>query len=180
VIIVVTGTPGTGKSTVAKTLASRYGLRYVNVSEFAISHKLYTEYDEETRSYVIDEEKLSEELEKFIGKEGAVVETIYPSLVRSADRVLVLRRNPKDLWEELERRGWPIRKVAENVEAELLGVVSQEAKENFSDVCEIDVTDKSVDQVIELFETRKCESVDWMNEPGIEDVLERIYRALNS
>ncbi|MGC9105515.1 MAG: adenylate kinase family protein [Thermoprotei archaeon] len=179
-IIVVTGTPGTGKSTVAKALSNRYKLRYVNVSEFAISNKLYTEYDEETRSYVIDEEKLSEELARFIGKEGAVVETIYPSLLTSADRVLVLRRNPKELWEELEKRGWPIKKVAENVEAELLGVVSQEARESFDDVCEINVTGKSVDQVIELFETRKCESIDWMNEPGIEDVLGRIYRALNS
>lgn len=57
--IVITGTPGTGKSTHAQLLvdASPVSLRHLNVSEIAKEKKLYENYDEEWQTYIVDEDK---------------------------------------------------------------------------------------------------------------------------
>jgi adenylate kinase len=59
-VIVVTGTPGTGKSTLAQMLASEspVDLKHVNVGELVKEKKLYEEYDDEWQSYTVDEDKV--------------------------------------------------------------------------------------------------------------------------
>jgi adenylate kinase len=60
-VIVITGTPGTGKSTHAELLAheSPVPLIHINVSELVKEKNLYEEYDEEWESYNVDEDKVS-------------------------------------------------------------------------------------------------------------------------
>lgn len=60
-VIVITGTPGTGKSTHAELLAqeSPIPFTHINVSEFVKEKTLYEEYDEEWQSYTVDEDKVS-------------------------------------------------------------------------------------------------------------------------
>jgi adenylate kinase len=59
-VIVVTGTPGTGKSTLAQMLASESPvvLKHINVGEFVKEKKFYEEYDDEWQSYTVDEDKV--------------------------------------------------------------------------------------------------------------------------
>lgn len=59
-VIVVTGTPGTGKSTLAQMLASESPivLRHINVGELVKEKKLYEEYDDDWQSYTVDEDKV--------------------------------------------------------------------------------------------------------------------------
>lgn len=59
-VIVITGTPGTGKSTHAQLLAneSPVPLRHINVGELAKEKGLYEGYDEEWQSHTIDEDKV--------------------------------------------------------------------------------------------------------------------------
>jgi len=56
--------------------------------------------------------------------------------------------------------------------------VSQEARESFGEVCEIDVTGKSVEEVVELFEKGVCKNVDWLSDRDVVEVLELIQRSL--
>ena len=60
-VIVITGTPGTGKSTHAELLVreSPLPLRHVNVSEFVKEKGLYENFDAEWDSYIVDEDKAS-------------------------------------------------------------------------------------------------------------------------
>lgn len=57
--IVVTGTPGTGKSTHAQLLvdSSPVPLRHLNVAEIVKEKKLYENYDQEWQTYIVDEDK---------------------------------------------------------------------------------------------------------------------------
>lgn len=58
-VIVITGTPGTGKSTHAELLVqeSPVPLRHINVSEFVKEKELYENLDAEWDSYIVDEDK---------------------------------------------------------------------------------------------------------------------------
>ncbi|MEM0200701.1 MAG: adenylate kinase family protein [Saccharolobus sp.] len=180
-ILIVTGTPGVGKTLVAKELAKKYNLVYFHLSEFVISNKLYTDYDEESQSYILDEEKVKEELKKIIS-DNIVIETIYPSLIPKGDSVIVLRKSPLKLYEELKKRGWPELKVSENVEAEILGVVSQEARDTFNDkVCEIDTTELTLDQIITKILNKECDGIiDWLSYEENQKLLESLDNIISS
>lgn len=59
--IVITGTPGTGKSTTAELVASsstNVPMRHMNVSELVKQHGLHERFDEDWNSYVVDEDKV--------------------------------------------------------------------------------------------------------------------------
>lgn len=58
--IVVTGTPGTGKTTTAQALAEASGvsLQHINVVELVKRKELHDGFDQEWQSYVVDEDKV--------------------------------------------------------------------------------------------------------------------------
>ena len=59
-VIVITGTPGTGKSTHAQVLAneSPVPLKHINVGDLVKEKNLYEEYDTDWESYTVDEDKV--------------------------------------------------------------------------------------------------------------------------
>ena len=56
--ILVTGTPGTGKTVTASELSKRTGLRYVNIGDLAKENDLYEGWDEEYQCHVLDEDRV--------------------------------------------------------------------------------------------------------------------------
>lgn len=74
--IVITGTPGTGKSTHSSLLASTYSppssssshpLRQIDVGVLVKKEGFYTEYLEEWQSYEVNEDQLLDHLEPLTG-----------------------------------------------------------------------------------------------------------------
>jgi len=133
-VVVISGTPGVGKTVVALKIAKLLEGIYLNLSEFVINNKLYIYYDEETSSYVIDEVKLKNALNEFIISNCSrfiVIDSHYGEVVddRFINKIIVLRLNPKELYNRLVSRGWTGRKLRDNVEAELLGVSTMNALE---------------------------------------------------
>ena len=57
--ILITGTPGTGKSLLGKELCERVGLLFVNVGDFAKSEELYEGWDDELQCHILDEDRVS-------------------------------------------------------------------------------------------------------------------------
>lgn len=175
--IVITGTPGVGKTVVAKLLSSKLSYQYFHVSSFIIQNNLYSSYDPLRQTYNIDEDKVVKEINKFLQeKNNIVIETIYPSLIDYADKVIVLRRNPLSLFQELKSRGWNDIKVAENVESEALGVVLQEAIDWFGNPCQIDTTNRKVEEVVNMILDEKCENIDWLSDKKVQDLLFKLDR----
>lgn len=59
-VIVITGTPGTGKTTHAQLLVeqSPVPLQHINVSELIKEKMLHDGFDEEWQTYIVDEDKV--------------------------------------------------------------------------------------------------------------------------
>ena len=87
------GTPGTGKSTLSAELATRTGLRYVNVGELAKAEQLFDGHDEQRDCPILDEDRVVDEMEPLMLDGGCIVDyhgcDFFPQ--RWFDLVLVLR-----------------------------------------------------------------------------------------
>ncbi len=134
----LTGTPGTGKSTVAGLLRERF--RVFSVRELAEKHGCGEMSGEEM---AIDTDCLNEKL-RGIGDciiEGHLSHHLEP------DIIIILRCHPEILRKRLEKRGYPEGKLLENLEAEAVDVILEEALETGKPVYEIDTTEKSPEEV---------------------------------
>jgi len=176
-VIVISGTPGVGKTSVAKALAERLNGVYVNLSELVLKNKLYVEYDYERKSYIIDEEKVQKEIMRISEKNNdryVIIDSHYGELAPKeiVIKAFIIRYNPLMLARRLKLRGWDEEKIKENVQAEILGVCTINALKEYGAeyVYEIDGTNKSVDEIlkeiIEVLSSRRkvrMEFIDWLS-----------------
>mmetsp|Transcript_32155 Transcript_32155/g.49827 ORF Transcript_32155/g.49827 Transcript_32155/m.49827 type:complete len:189 (-) Transcript_32155:50-616(-) len=137
--ILITGTPGVGKTSTASLLAERTGLKHVNVGEIIKQYRCYEGRDEELDTNVLDEDKLLDQLEVILDKaaedgDGIVADfhvcEIFPE--RWFDLVLVLRTKTEVLFDRLTARAYPEKKRSENMEAEIMQVILDQARESYS------------------------------------------------
>lgn len=182
VIIVITGTPGTGKTSVARKLARAINGIHIDVSRFVIDNKLYEDYDDKRMSYIIDEKRVVNRLTEIMASSDkpVIIDIHYPEILppEMVDYVFVLRTHPEELYRRLKTRNWPPHKVKENVMAEILGVVAQNIIEHYNrdKIYEIDTTNKTVDEVVEeiidiIKESKSIgqrEHIDWLEKIPVE------------
>ncbi len=136
VLIALTGTPGTGKSSVAVVLEAR-GYYVLSLDRFAEERKLIAGFDAARGTKEVDVEALDREV-RVPAKLGFLVGHYSHRL--SVDMAVVLRCHPRALRERLKARGWPDAKVRENVEAEAIDAITQEAAARLTQVYEVDTT----------------------------------------
>lgn len=182
-VIAISGTPGAGKSTVAKMVSRILNAEVIDLSELVIKRHLYSDYDEMRKSYIVDEALVKRELRTLVsrcddGREYLVVEGHYAEIVDEKDLeiLVVLRIDPRELVKRLCMRGWGLEKSLENGEAEYLGICLSNALEEHprEKVCEIDVTGEDPEliarRIVDLVKGgEKCELyIDWTTsiDPG--------------
>jgi adenylate kinase len=56
--VLVTGTPGTGKTTTCEMVARATGLRHVNVGDWVKQQELHSGWDDEFQAFIVDEDKV--------------------------------------------------------------------------------------------------------------------------
>ena len=134
--ILITGTPGTGKTCTSELLAEATGFKHINVGTLIKEKAYYGGKDEMFNSYILDEEsedKLLDEMEILLENGGCVVDfhscALFPR--RWFDIVFVLRTETRVLYDRLKKRGYNDRKVSENMECEIMQVVLDEAMESY-------------------------------------------------
>ena len=167
-LVAITGTPGTGKASAGAVLARR-GYAVVNLDEVARKEGLIVGRDEARGSDEVDVDELRNRLQ--VPAKIAFLESHY-SHQMDVNVAVVLRCKPSVLRARLEGRGWPPEKVRENVEAEAIDVILQEAVERLAFVFEVDTTDATVEGTAEAIlailqgKTQGHEpgSVDWSAE----------------
>jgi adenylate kinase len=175
-VILVTGTPCVGKTTTAKALTQKLGALYINLTDYAKTNGLVLEEDKERNSLIIDEENMPRKLAETINaSENAniIIDGHYASAVTPTEqvtKVFVLRRDPRELKQLMEKCGYTGSKMWENMQAEIIDVCLSEAVELHAEkVCELDVTGRSVEEVVgeilDVLEKRKScffGLVDWL------------------
>lgn len=143
--IAITGTPGTGKSAVAKALSRRTKWPAIEVYDLAKKIRALKGYDRARHTWIVDVKKLRRTAQRLRGDRIIVG---HLSHFCTADIVVVLRTHPKVLAARLRRKRWSAAKVRENVEAEAIDVILQEAARVHPrrKIFEIDTTKRSANQ----------------------------------
>jgi adenylate kinase len=162
--IALTGTPGTGKTTIASLLP----YRVIDINSLVKGGMNFGK-DPERGCLEADMDALASHLTEQDGDETLVLEGHFSH--HFADWAIVLRLAPSALRLRLEARDYSSSKVQENLEAEALDIILFEAAERCHRVDEIDTTGKSPEKVAEIvvgiIEGRFClpaGQVDWLME----------------
>ncbi len=174
-VILITGTPCVGKTTLAKQLANSLSALYVNLTDYAKQNNLTLGEDTQRNTTIVDEEKMRQALTTTINMsetsvviDGHFAASVVPKSLST--HVFVLRRNPIELKKFMQKTGFSEAKMYENLSAEILDICLVEAMENQEGkVCELDVTAKTVeqtvDEVLAVIRGEKvcsCSVVDWL------------------
>ncbi|KAJ4379296.1 factor activating pos9 [Didymella sp. IMI 355093] len=149
--IIVTGTPGVGKTTHAEQLAQATGLKHVSVNQIVKDEGFHEGKDEETGSWIVDEDKLLDYLEeRNISEEGGSILDwhacdLFPE--RWIDLVVVLRCDSTVLYDRLTARGYKDKKLDENMDSEIMQVLLDEAREAYKEEIVVELRSDSADDV---------------------------------
>lgn len=176
--LVVTGSPGVGKHTVAEALGREAGLDVIDANGVAARAGLVGEGGE------VDASRLGAELEGLAGEGTLVVGHLVPYAMR-ADAVaaaVVIRRSPYELEGVYARRGYARGKALDNLGAEILGVIAGDAAGAFGDaaVRQVDSTGREPAGVAALARralegTYAGDEVDWLAEIGERGDVRRFF-----
>lgn len=167
-IIAITGTPGTGKTSVCTV----QGLACVDLNSVIEKKGFYTGVDPKRGSLIADLDKLNEYV-RHKDKEVLVIEGHLAHFL-NPDVAIVLRANPSELAKRLEHKGFPPQKIQENVEAETLDIILAEAIELCDIVYEVDTSGKSVEEVAAV--VREIIDAETEGRSGRKEALREIYK----
>ncbi len=144
--VAITGTPGTGKTSVAASLAEK-GYEVISFDELA--EDFVVGYDNERECEIVDTEEM-DKLFRNIKEKGIAFVEGHLSHMLSVDFVIVLRCEPSELEKRLKAKGWEGEKIKENIEAEAMDLIlSQACDMHDGKVAEIDTTGRKAEEVTE-------------------------------
>jgi len=175
-VILVTGTPGVGKTSISRSLASNLDAVYVSLGELVERERLISGVDKARGTLIADTDRVSKRMQEVIksSERDVIVDGHYAVDVvpnKDVHLVFVLRRDPRELKSVMEDRGFKERKLWENLAAEILDVCLWDAVSacGSDKVCEIDVSGKRIEEVVKdvilvLEGKEKCRVgiVDWL------------------
>ncbi|MDI6721541.1 MAG: adenylate kinase family protein [Candidatus Aenigmarchaeota archaeon] len=138
-IICISGTPGTGKTAVAKELKKLIDGNLISINSLIRKGAIKCGWDKKRKTRIVDVKDAERAARKRLKDGINIVDSHYSHLMRCG-LCVILRTNPLILIKRLEKRGWSRAKIKENVMAEMLDEISIEAKEKDIRFVEIDTS----------------------------------------
>ena len=154
-LICISGTPGTGKTTLAKFLARKLDYKRIDLHDHY--KEISTGYNRSKQCYDIDMKKLEKLVKEKRKKDNLIVDSHIAHLLskRLVDLCIVLTRpDLEKLEKRLKKRKYSKKKVDENLQAEIFQVCLMEAKKKKHDILIVDVS-KGYDKEIVLREIER-------------------------
>ncbi|MFX0048009.1 MAG: adenylate kinase family protein [Candidatus Hermodarchaeota archaeon] len=194
-ILIISGTPGTGKTTISNKISRFIDAKVISLNELAISENLIEKYDAKRETSVINDKKLINfiietiEYNKKENPEFLIFESHFSDIVpeQYIDFVIILRCDPDELHNRLKRRGYKKEKVRENVQSEILGncVNYFMNKPLNTPILEIDTSKMSIESITKTIVkilTKKIDlkdfyvgKIDWLEKLFQEDRLQLFF-----
>ena len=151
--ILITGTPGVGKTATAIILAEKLNLHHANIGSIIQENKCHQEYDSTLDTQVLDEDKLLDILEKDFDDDmssGGIIADyhaceLFPE--RWFDLVICLRVETHVLYDRLVSRGYNEAKKNQNMECEIMRVVIDEAKQSYPEEIVQELRNNTIDEM---------------------------------
>jgi len=166
--IIITGNPGVGKHTVAKSIGKILKYKILDINQIALESGIYEKNDETTD---VDVKKLKNILKNKIKANSIVVGHLAPYVVtkKQVKKAVILRKNPYNLIPIYKKRKYSAKKIAVNVGSEILGVIAYDSIKKFgkNKSYQIDTTSKSVPKITKAVISSlkgkfKSDKVDWL------------------
>jgi adenylate kinase len=174
--IALTGTPGTGKTSVSQVL-EKNGFVVVDLNRVSCDKGFLIGKDEKRNSEIVDLNKFDKYVKNDYSGQDIIIEGHLSHLLKNVDKVIVLRCHPSKLKKNLLKKGWNKEKIKENLEAEILDIILCESADihPVKNIFEMDVTGESIDSIafsiIELINDKfknlkkyKIGKIDWSEE----------------
>jgi len=128
-IILISGTPGCGKTSVSKLISEKIDCTTISLNELVISKKFTIDYDKTRETYIADFKKLIPYVKKLIksykkqGLKYLIIEGHFSDIIpkKYIDYIIILRCHPDKLHQRLKERGYKESKILENLQSEILG-----------------------------------------------------------
>jgi len=138
----LTGTPGTGKTSISNLLDPKI----IALSDY---YKDSSEGKTESGEWIIDIDKIKKNV---LITEDSILEGHFAHEFDNIDKIIVLRCDPKVLAVRLNERGYSKEKVRENLEAEAIGTIYSESLEylDFTNVVQLDTSVHTVSESAEI------------------------------
>ena len=137
--ILITGTPGVGKTSFSVLLQEKLkelkGLDFknINIGKLVNEKKLYKNWNKEFDVPEFDEDMVNDEVEPILNEGGVILDFHTSSFFPEAliQLVVLLRCNNTELYDRLKARGYPDKKITENIDCEIMEVTSEEVRDSY-------------------------------------------------
>jgi len=98
---------------------------------------------------MIDEDKLLDEIEDEVKEGGYIIDWHVCDLFPKSwiDLVVVLRADSTILYDRLEKRNYPDKKLQENLDAEIMQVILEEAREAYDEEAIIELRSDTTEEI---------------------------------
>ena len=165
--IIVTGTPGVGKTTHCEVLAQRTGLKHLSVNQVVKDKECHEGWDAEYQSWIVDEDKLLDAIEDEAKAGGCIIDWHACDLFPKSwiDLVVVLRVDSTTLY---DRRKYPEAKLQENLDSEIMEVLLQEARDSYDAEIVVELQSNSTDEMESNVDRIEAWFRQWKIDNGVE------------
>ena len=175
--IILSGTPGVGKHTIATILSSLFDkVPIVDINKIILSENLLI--SPHRKNHDVDIQKSFDFLTLMLSKkayqDSIIVGHLAPYVIDPllVDLVVTLRRSPYELRKIYEDRSYSQTKISDNMVAEILGIISYDALKNFefSKLSELEIATSilpslSAQKIVDMYGDRKQRvfgNIDWL------------------
>ncbi|MCJ1275662.1 factor activating pos9 [Puttea exsequens] len=161
--IIITGTPGVGKTSHCELLAKTTGLKHLSINQIVKDRTCHDGWDEQYKSWIVDEDKLLDFLEDEVLAGGYIIDWHACDLFPRSwiDLVAVLRTDSTKLYDRLEARQYPENKMQENLDSEIMEVLLEEARESYDEEIVVELRSDEVEDIEANVERIEAWVIDW-------------------